>query len=198
MEIKAFDRWSTEGIVVEDLGLQRYISLEPRLLPKTGARYAQNKFYKSKIFIVERLINKLMNPGHRGKKHKRTSGSCTGKSNTTYKLVYDALDIIEKKTKLNPLAVFVRALENAAPREATVTIEYGGARYPKAVEVSPQRRIDIALRMMIQGTHAKAFNKKKGAVQALADEILNAYQISQASDAIAKKVELERQADASR
>ena len=106
--------------------------------------------------------------------------------------------IIEEKTKLNPVAVFVKALENAAPREEITAIEYGGARYPKAVECSPQRRIDLALRNMIQGAYANSFNKKKGAVNALADEIINAHNLDMKSNAISKKNELERQADSSR
>ncbi|RMF05016.1 30S ribosomal protein S7, partial [Candidatus Woesearchaeota archaeon] len=68
VEIKVFNKWSTEGIKVEDPGLQRYISLEPKFVPKSSGRYAQNRFHKSKIFIVERLINKVTVPGHKGKK----------------------------------------------------------------------------------------------------------------------------------
>ena len=68
----------------------------------------------------------------------------------------------------------------------------------KACECSPQRRIDIALRMMTQGAYHKAFNTKKPIEQTLADEIINAYNVSANSLAIAKKNELERQADASR
>jgi len=198
MELLAFNKWSTSGITVEDPGLQKYITLEPRIVPKTGARYAKSRFHKSKVFIVERLINKLMVPGHRGKKHKITSGSATGKSATAYDLVLQTLELIETKVKKNPIEVLVKAIENAAPREAIVTIEYGGARYPKAVEMSPQRRIDIALRMMVQGSYQKGFNKKKHAAATLANEIINAYEMSNQSDAISKKVELERQADSSR
>ena len=197
-EIKAFNRWSTQGITVKDLGLQRYITLEPRMVPKTGARYAGNKFYKSKIFIVERLINKLMVTGHRAKKHKVTSYRHTGKGHKAYDIVEKTLAIIERKIKKNPIEVFVHALENAAPREEIISIEYGGARYPKAVECAPQRRIDLALRLMTQGAYSKSFNSKKSIEDALADEIINAYTLSPSSVAVAKKQELERQADSSR
>jgi len=198
VEIKAFNKWSTEEISVADPGLRAYITLEPKIVPKTGARYAGNKFYKSRVFIVERLINKIMIPGHKGKKHNKTSGHCTGKSSTAYKLVKEVFDIIEKKTNENPIKVFVKAIENSAPREEIVTIEYGGARYPKAVECSPQRRIDLALRYFVQGAYQKSFGTKKKTKEALAEEIILAYQANPASMAIAKKNELERQADASR
>jgi small subunit ribosomal protein S7 len=198
VDIKAFDRWTVDGIKVEDPGLQPYVSIEPRILPKTGARYAKNRFHRSKVFIIERLINKLMVPGHKSKKHFKSSGHITGKSNNAILIVEQALDIIEKQLKENPIKVFVKALENAAQREEIITIEYGGARYPKSVECAPQRRVDNALRYMTQGAYHKSFNSKKSIESCLADEIINAYKLSSASNAISKKLEVERQADASR
>ena len=143
-------------------------------------------------------MNKLMNAGHKAKKHFKTSYHQTGKSQTVYNIVEKTFETIEQKTKKNPIEVFVKALENAAPREEILTIEYGGARYPKAVECAPQRRIDVALRLMVQGSFHKSFNSKKSIVETLADEIVNAYTFSSASNAIAKKHEVERQADSSR
>lgn len=197
-EIKAFNRWDTKGIQVEDLGLKDYIVLEPKIVPRTGAKYAGNRFHKSKIFIVERLINKIMTPGHKGRKHFKTSYHITGKAHTAYDIVENVFKIIEARTKENPIKVYVKAIENAAPREQIISIEYGGARYPKAVECAPQRRIDIALKYMAQGAYHKSFNSKKDIIQCLADEIIAAYKLSSVSNAIAKKHEVERQADSSR
>ena len=167
-QILVFNRWSVEGIQAEDKGLQSYVTLQPKIVPKTGARYAGNRFYKSRTFIVERLINKLMVPGHKGKKHFKTSYYMTGKAQTAYGIVESAFRQIEKTTKENPIKVFVKALENAAQREEIITIEYGGARYPKSVECSPQRRVDLALKHMAQGSYHKAFNTKKSIVSSLA------------------------------
>ncbi|HLC60635.1 MAG TPA: 30S ribosomal protein S7 [Candidatus Nanoarchaeia archaeon] len=197
-EIKAFNKWSMEGIKVDDPGLQPYVTLNARIVPKTGARYAGRKFHKSRTFIVERLINKLMVPGHKSKKHYRTSGHITGKAPTSYNIVEEAFKQIEKTTKENPVKVFVKAVENAAQREEIITIEYGGARYPKAVECSPQRRVDLVLRHMTQGAYHKSANTKKSIVGSLADEIVSAYKMSSGSNAIAKKQEIERQSDSSR
>jgi len=197
-KVLAFGKWDCSQIKVDDLGVAPYINTNPMIVSKTGARYAGNRFYKSKIFIVERLINKLMVPGHRSKKHKITSRQCTGKGQTTYHLVEEAFIIIENKLKKNPVEVFVKALENAAPREEVVAVEYGGARYPKALECAPQRRVDLALRQMTQGAFAKSFNARKDSAQTLADEIINAYQLQATSAAISKKLELERQSDAAR
>jgi small subunit ribosomal protein S7 len=198
-EILAFNKYDCSGIKVQDPGLIDYINVSPVIVPRTGARYAGNRFHKSKIFIVERLMNKMMVPGRVGtKKHKVSSGMTTGKSATVYNIVLEAFDIIEKKTKENPVEVFVRALENAAPREEIITIEYGGARYPKPVECAPQRRIDRALKFMAQGSYKNSFNRKKSAAQALAEEIIAAYSEDQKSLALSKKLEVERQADSSR
>lgn len=196
-EIKIFNRWSC-AVEVQEEGLKKYLSVKPVIVPKTGARYAGSRFHKSKINIVERLINRLMIPGHKAKKHKLSSGQCTGKANTAYDLVYEAFEIIEQKTKKNPVEVLVRAVENAAPREEIITIEYGGARYPKPVECAPQRRIDVTLRLMTQSAYQKQFGSKKLSASALADEIILASQASQQSAAISKKLETERQADSSR
>lgn len=198
-EILAFNKWDCSGLKVDDPGLVDYITIKPVIVPRTGARYAGNRFHKSKIFIVERLINKVMIPGRVGtKKHKISSGHCTGKAATAYNVVFEAFNIIEAKLKTNPIEVFVQALVNAAPREEIITIEYGGARYPKPVECAPQRRIDRTLKFMTQGAYKKSFNKKTSASAALADEIMAAYALDQKSAAIAKKLEVERQSDSSR
>ena len=196
--MKLFNKWDTSEIKVLDRGLKKYINLNDRMVPRSGGRNISVKFHKSNYHIVERLMNKIMVAGHKGKKHKISSGHNTGKAVRVYNLVESVFNLIEKKLGKNPIEVFVKAIENAAPREEITTIEYGGARYPKAVECSPQRRIDVALRNMTQGAYSSAFNKKKTAERALADEILNAYELNLQGNAIAKKRELERQADSSR
>jgi len=198
MEIKVFNRWSVEGIRVVEEGLKNYIHLEPTFVPRTGARYAGNRFHKSKVFIVERLMNKLQNSGHKGKKHFKSSGYNTGKSHTVFNIMEKTLEIVEQRTKQNPIAVLVKAIENAAPREEIIMIEYGGAHYPKPVEAAPQRRVDHVLRLFSQGAYQKSFNSKKPIEETLADEIVNAYKLSSQSIAVAKKHEMERQADSSR
>jgi len=198
VEILAFNKWPTTGITVEDPGLKDYITLQPRVLPRSSGRYMGFRFYKSKVFIVERLMNKLTVSGHKSKKHFKTSGRLTGKYATAATIMKHVLEKVEQRTGKNPIEVFVKAVENAAPREETITIEYGGARYPKAVECAPQRRVDFALRIFAQGSFHRAFNTKKSMVDSLTDEIVNAYNMSGQSIAITKKLELERQADASR
>ncbi len=196
--MKLFNKWDVEEVKVNDAGLQAYINLDPIIIPRTGGRNMKVKFGKSRSSIVERLMNKLMVPGHKGKKHRITSGHCGGKAARAYRIVENAFKIIEQVTKKNPVEVFVKAIENAAPREEINTLEYGGAVYPQPVEMSPQRRVDFALRLMTQGAYQKSFNSKKKIEETLADEIMKAYNSDNKSTAIAKKLEIERQTDASR
>jgi len=197
--MKLFDTWDISEVKVQDQGLQNYINLKQVLVPRSSGRSVKIRFHKSNNYsIVERLMNKLMGVGHKGKKHKLSSGHNTGKSIKIYNILFKTLTLVEERTKKNPIEVLVKAVENAAPREEITTIEYGGARYPKSVECSPQRRVDLALRNMSQGAYTASFNKKKKSFQALADEIINAYNSSMSSNAIAKKLELERQADSAR
>jgi len=197
MDYKLFGIWDV-NVTVLDLGLKPYLNVNPYIIPKSAGRN-RYRFHKSMdTNIVERLVNKLRVTGHKGKKHKVSSGHNTAKSINLYNTVIKALKIVEQETKKNPVEVLVRAIENAAPREEITSIEYGGAKYPQAVETAPQRRIDIALRQMTQGAYSKSFNTKKKIANCLAEEIIKAYNNDQTSQAIAKKLELERQASSSR
>jgi len=197
--MKLFNKWDTTGIQVADLGLKKYINLKPILVPKTHGRDIKIRFHRSKKPIVERLIGKLMIPGHIKKhKHKRNSGHCTGKGIQAYKIAQKTFEIIEKQLNKNPIEVFIKAIEIGSPREEVTTIEYGGARYAQAVDCAPQRRIDLVLRMFVWGAFQSSFNKKIKIEKALADQIILTYNNDQKSYALQKKVESERQADSSR
>ena len=195
-EIKFFGRWKYE-IDLEDESLRRVINVKPYIVPKTCGRYQKKRFGVSNIPIIEKLIGRLMTPGHLGKKHKFTSYRASGKYYKCLKIVIKAFEIIERETGENPIKVFVKAVENAAPREEITTIEMGGARYPKAVDISPKRRLDLAIRYMVWGAYHKSRNKGK-MHEALAREIIAAYKNSIDSYAISKKLELERLAASSR
>ncbi|MCL6500542.1 MAG: 30S ribosomal protein S7 [Candidatus Pacearchaeota archaeon] len=195
-KMKIFGLYDTSEVKVEDFGLKRYINLEPKLIVKSHGR-SREKFGKSKINIVERLINVLATPGHRGKKHKIMT-RVTGKYTQGAKAVIEAFKLIEARTKENPVQVLVRAIEKASPRDEITTIEYGGARYPQAVDCSPLRRVNLALKNIVHGAHDKAFDSKKKIYEALANEIILASQGSNESFAITKKIEMEKQADSAR
>jgi len=194
---KIFDLYDLTEIKVEDPGLKDVINLEPKLILKSQGRNV-GKYGQVKINIVERLMNRIATAGHRGKKHKIILGHSTGKYSKNMKIVLEAFNLIEKKTQKNPVQVLVKAIEKVSPRDEITVIEYGGARYPQAVDVSPLRRVNLALRWLVQGASDKAFNKKKTISQALADEIILASEENGESFAMRKKKESEAQADSAR
>jgi len=197
-DIKIFDRWSVQGIEVLDPGLKNYIGLTPRIVPRTHGKHAKKQFHKSNLNIVERLMNKIFVPGHKGKRHFFTSGQCVGKTGTVMILVKKAFTTIEEKTKKNPIEVLVRAIENAALTEEITSFQVGGIMARKAVISSPQRRVDLALRLIVQGAYQKSHGKK-GFSQTLAEEILAAYNHdSQNSLAVKERERIEREAAGAR
>lgn len=199
MSIKLFDRWSFDGIDVKDSGLRNYIYLKPIIIPRTFGRFAKKRFGKSKVNVVERFLNRLNVPGHRGKKHVTSSDRCVGLSFKHMKIIEEVFEEIEKITKKNPIEVLVRAIENAALREEIAAYQVGGIIVRKAVVTSPQRRVDLAIRFMTQSAYRKAFNSKINIVDALVEEILGAYNNDpNKSFAIREKERIEKEAEASR
>ena len=197
MTIKIFDLFDVSEVKVEDMGLKKYINLAPKLVLKSHGR-DREKFGKTKVNIIERMISYLQVPGHRGKKHIIMTSHVTGKWSMEVETVIKAFKLIEQKTKQNPVQVFVKAVENAAPRDEITSIEYGGARYPQAVDVSPYRRVNVAIRNIVHGAQDKAFNKKTKMFEALANEIINAAAESNESFALTKRSETEKMADSAR
>ena len=182
-----FGKYSLSEVTVADGGLAKYIDLTPTNVPHSGGKHANRWFGKSRLSIVVRLINNIM----RTEKY-------TGKKLKAYKAVADAFDIIAQRTKTNPIQVLVQGLENAAPREEVTRLQFGGISVPKAVDISPQRRLDIALRNMSRGVVAASSKNKKPIAQCLADEIILASKGDMTSFAVNKKEETERVAQSAR
>jgi small subunit ribosomal protein S7 len=126
------------------------------------------------------------------------TSQASGKYTKNMKVVLDAFKTIEAKTKENPIQVLVKAIEKASPREEVTTIEYGGAKYPQAVDTSPSRRVTLTLRLLVHGAYDKSFGKKTKIEDALANEIMLASQGSGESQAFQKKNEMEKQANSAR
>lgn len=197
MSFNALNLYSVENLVVTDAALKPYINLEPRLLVKSHGRHVQ-KFGVAKTHLLERLANRLAVPGHIGKKHKIITSWSSGKYNKNMKTMIETLAFIQQRKNENPLQILVRAIERASPRDETTTIEYGGARYPQAVDVSPLRRVNLAIRWIVQGAYQKAFGKKIKMAESLANEIIKASEGNMESYALSKKNDAEKQADAAR
>ena len=195
--VKIFDLWETENIVVNDPGLKRVINLKPKLVLKSHGRL-KGDYSRTKINIVERLSSLLSVSGHRNKKHIIMNKKSPGKYYTNMKITIEALKIVEAKTKENPIQVLVKAIEISSPKEEITTIEYGGEKYPQAVDCSPSRRVALTLRLMVHGAYDKSFGKKNKIKDTLANEIILASQGSGDSAAFQKKNDLEKQANSAR
>lgn len=179
--IKLFNNWSYQDLVVIDPGIKAYISLRPVVTPHTGGRYAHQRFKKAEMPIVERLVNKLM---------KTKKG--TGRKERMIKSVRIAFDIINLQTGKNPIQVLIDAIQNAAPREEVTRITYGGMAQLQSVDVAPMRRVDIALTNIVQGVYKKSFNNILTAEEILARELIDAADNKTSSSAISKMLEIER------
>ena len=179
-------KYDMSEVKIEDKGLQRYINLDIKNL-YLGGIFSNKMFAKNKVSIIERLINNIM----------RTE-TYNGKKIKAYKVVKTAFEIIDKRVKSNPTQVLVNALENAAPKEETTRLRFGGILVPKAVDTSPQRRLDIALRNICIGAVNASHKNKKRMYSCLADEIIKASKNDVSSFAVAKKNDIERVAKSAR
>jgi small subunit ribosomal protein S7 len=182
-----FNRWDMSEVEIRDPSLLRYVNLHTMIVPHSCGKLAGQQFNKSHMLIVERLINKLM----------QTENN-TGKKELAIRIVREAFETINKKTKKNPVQVLVDAVANSGPREETVRLKYGGINVPKSVDTAPQRRVDVALRFITAGVHQASSKKKKSVSEALADELIAAANGDTRAYAVSKKEEKERIAKAAR
>jgi len=197
-EILTFGRWDATEAQVEDDGLVRYISLENIMEPRSKGRHTDKQFYKAEVPITERLLNRMYVAGHRGNKHKITSGINTGNKEKLWKIIEQTFEEIEEETGENPIQVLVDAIENSAPVEEVVTYQRGGARARKAVIASPQRRVDLAIRLLVQGAYENRLADSKDAVQALKEELVGAHDNDTNVRAVMTKQRKEKEAEGAR
>ena len=201
MAIKLFDKWDLSEVHITDPTFIEYVSLVPVNVPHSHGRQAQKQFGKKKVNIVERLVNKLMRGGtgeKTGGNVIRTMGRLQGKKFKAMKIVEQALDEVAKRTSKNPVQALIEALQNSAPREDTTRVQFGGVSYQVAVDVSAERRLDMALRNISLAAIMGAFDKKKTLAEALAEEIVLAANGDIKSYAIKKRDETERMARSAR
>lgn len=117
-----------------------------------------------------------------------------GKKNTARRVVYAALDILEKKVKdTPPLEVFKSAVGNIRPNVEVRSKRVGGANYQVPMQVKPNRQTSLAIRWLIGAVRSK---KGRPVAVRLADELLAAFR--KEGDAVKKKDDVHRMADANR
>lgn len=116
-----------------------------------------------------------------------------GKKSTAERIVYGAFDIIETKTKSEPLGVFKSALENVAPAIEVRSRRVGGATYQVPVEVRSERRQALAIRWLISAARGR---NDKTMVERLSAELMDA--ANNRGNAVKKREDTHRMAEANR
>ncbi|MDO9550430.1 MAG: 30S ribosomal protein S7 [Methanoregula sp.] len=182
-----FNKWDVGEVKVTDPSLIRYVTLTSLIIPHSCGKFSKQEFNKSNMMIVERLINRLMQ-----------TEKNTGKKQLAIRIVRDAFEIINKKTKRNPVEVLVEAIGNSGPREETVRLKYGGINVPKSVDTAPLRRVDTAIGFLAEATLKGSSMSKKSASAVLADELIAASKGDMKCFSVGKKEERERIAKSAR
>merc|ERR1711967_231152 len=189
-EVKLFAKYTFDDVQVSDMALTDYIACKPNTacyLPHSGGRWQKKRFKKAQCPIVERITNALM-------KHGRNNG----KKILAVRIVKHTMDIIHLLTGENPIQVIVDAVINSGAREDSCRIGSAGVVRHQAIDVSPLRRVNMAIVLLTQGARQAAFRNIKTIAECLAEEIMNAAKGSSNSYAIKKKDEIERVAKANR
>ena len=95
----------------------------------------------------------------------------SGKKAIAERIIYGALEQVEKKSGKDPLEIFVVALNNIKPMVEVKSRRVGGANYQVPVEVRPVRRVALAMRWLKESARKRG---EKSMAQRLANELLEA------------------------
>ncbi len=129
--------------------------------------------------LVARLINTIM---------------LCGKKSTAQSIVYGAFDLLkERKSDVEPLDLFLQALENAKPRLEVKSRRVGGATYQVPLEVPAGRQVALAMRWLVTYSRGR---KGMDTCHALAAELMDAY--NNTGNTIKKRDDVHRMANANK
>jgi small subunit ribosomal protein S7 len=128
--------------------------------------------------LVARFINKLM---------------VQGKKSTAQSLFYDALDLIESRSRRPGLEVFEQAVRNATPVVEVKPRRVGGATYQVPVEVPPERQLSLAIRWLVDTSRRRP---GKSMSEKLANELMDA--ASNTGATVKRREDTHRMAEANR
>jgi len=128
--------------------------------------------------VIARLVNKLTSDGKKSK----AEG-----------ILYGAFDVIEEKTKTEPMKVFKKALDNIRPVLEVKSRRVGGATYQVPVEVRPDRKLSLALRWLVSYATERS---EKSMVEKLAAELIDAS--NNKGGSVKKKEDVHKMAEANK
>jgi small subunit ribosomal protein S7 len=133
---------------------------------------------KHKSVLVTQFINNIM---ERGKKR------------CAERIIYDAISLIAEKTAADGMTTFKKAIDNVKPVLEVKSRRVGGANYQVPMEVSPERRVSLALRWLIQYSRERT---EKSMAEKLAAELIQASKNE--GGAIRKKIDTHKMAEANK
>ncbi len=128
--------------------------------------------------VVEKFINRMM---------------LQGKKMVARGIIYDAMETLKAKTNEEPLAVFLKALENVKPMVEVKSRRVGGSTYQVPVEIQDKRREALAMRWIIQAARARSGSSMSNR---LGSELLDAF--NGTGTAFKKKEDTHRMAEANK
>ena len=128
--------------------------------------------------VVEKFINRMM---------------LRGKKMVARKILYDAMDTMQKKVNEEPLAIYLKALENVKPMVEVKSRRVGGSTYQVPVEIHDKRREALAMRWIIQAARARSGSSM---ANSLSSELLDAFNTT--GTAFKKKEDTHRMAEANK
>lgn len=149
-------------------------------MPRRG-KVTKRKIHGDSKFnsvVVQKLINKLM---------------VCGKKATAEIILYDAMDIVGKKTGKDPLQAIDIAIRNVTPLMEVKSRRVGGSTYQIPIEVERDRGMSIAMKWLIECAGER---NGKSMVEKLSSEILDS--INNTGGAVKKKEDLHKTADANK
>ncbi|RDV15226.1 30S ribosomal protein S7 [Pontibacter diazotrophicus] len=133
---------------------------------------------KYKETLVTRFVNYMM---------------VDGKKSVAYGIFYDAVEIVEQRTKENGLETWKKALNNIMPSVEVKSRRVGGATFQVPTEVRPDRRVSLGIKWMISLSRKRGEKTMK---DRLAGEIIAAAKGEGA--AVKKKDDMHRMAEANK
>ena len=116
-----------------------------------------------------------------------------GKKSVAARIVYDALDIMQARTKRPPLEVMEDAVRNVSPVLEVKPRRVGGSTYQIPVEVPPNRRLTLAMRWLLAAARSRP---GKSMAEKLANELMDAAR--ETGSAVKKREDTYRMAEANR
>ena len=126
----------------------------PRKGPAPRRELRPDPIYHS--VLVTQFINKILQRGKRA---------------LAERIVYDALDSVQKKNDTDPVSTLKRAVENVRPQLEVKSRRVGGATYQVPIEVRPRRATTLSIRWIVSNARRR---RERTMAERLANEILDA------------------------